>query len=109
MLIPSQRWGEDIVIDSSLVENNLNVLKHNIAHCKTKIIAVTKYFGRQAIISGYEAGLRDFAESRAQDAIEKIETLPEEIKQNSVFHFIHFTCISWINVFISRSYFINNI
>jgi pyridoxal phosphate enzyme (YggS family) len=88
MLIPSQSWGRDIAINSSLVNNNLEDIKKNIAHCKTKIIAVTKYFGRQAIISGYEVGLRDFAESRAQDAVKKIESLPDEIKQNSTFHFI---------------------
>ena len=88
MLIPSQSWGEDIAINSSLITCNLDEIKQNIVHCKVKIIAVTKYFGRQAIVSGYEAGLRDFAESRAQDAVSKIESLPNEIKENSTFHFI---------------------
>ena len=53
-----------------------------------KIVAVTKYFGQKAIISGYEAGIRDFAESRAQDGVLKIDTLPDEIRRNSKFHFI---------------------
>lgn len=88
MLIPSQSWGEDIAIDSSLIKNNLNEINENIAHCKTKIIAVTKYFGLKSIIAGYEAGIRDFAESRAKEASEKINALPEEVRQNSTFHFI---------------------
>ena len=88
MFIPSQSWGEDIAIDSSLVKKNLNQIKQNIAHYNVKIIAVTKYYGLKAIIAGYEAGLREFGESRALEAIEKIQQLPTEIRTNSVFHFI---------------------
>ena len=88
MFIPTNRWGEDIAVDSSLVKNNLNSIKQNIAHYNVKIIAVTKYFGLKAIQAGYEAGIRDFAESRAIESISKIEQLPEEIRKNSIFHFI---------------------
>ena len=88
MLIPSQTWGADVSVDSSLVKANLDDIKKNIAHSNVKIIAVTKYFGLKAIEAGYEAGLRDFAESRAQDAVKKINALSPEIKQNSTFHFI---------------------
>lgn len=88
MLIPSQNWGEDIAIDSSFVKLNLDAIKKDIAHYKIKIIAVTKYFGLKAIKAGYEAGIRDFAESRAADGIKKIESLPKEIRDNSQFHFI---------------------
>jgi len=88
MLIPSARWGEDIAVDSSLVKSNLGRIKQQIAHYNVKIIAVTKYFGLKAIEAGYAAGLRDFGESRANEAIEKIEKLPEEVRKNSTFHFI---------------------
>ena len=88
MLIPSARWGEDIAVDSSLVKSNLGGIKQQIAHYNVKIIAVTKYFGLKAIEAGYEAGLRDFAESRANEAVEKIEKLPEDVRNNSTFHFI---------------------
>ena len=88
MLLPSERWGEDIAIDGSLVKLNLSEIKQNIAHYNVKIIAVTKYFGLKAIQAGYEAGIRDFGESRAVEAIKKIEQLPDEIKRNSQFHFI---------------------
>ena len=88
MLIPSQIWGEDVHIDRAKVKANLEEIQKNIAHSKIKIIAVTKYFGLDSIKAGYEVGIRDFGESRAIDAINKIEALPEEIKQNSTFHFI---------------------
>ena len=88
MLIPSQSWGEDIAIDSSLVKFNLNSIKKDIAHYNVKIIAVTKYFGLKAINAGYEVGIRDFAESRAVEAIKKIEQLPLNVRKNSTFHFI---------------------
>ncbi len=88
MLIPSQNWGEDIAIDLSLVKSNLNGIKQNLAHCNVKIIAVTKYFGLNAIKSGYAAGIRDFGESRAIESIKKINELPQDIRENSTFHFI---------------------
>jgi len=88
MFIPSQSWGEDIAVDSSLVKKNLSSIKQNIAHYNVKIIAVTKYFGLKAIQAGYEAGIRDFAESRAVESINKIEQLPESVRKNSTFHFI---------------------
>ena len=88
LFIPSSRWGEDILVDAKLVEHNLLGIKNKIAPCKPRIIGVTKYFGLNAVISGYEAGLRDFGESRAFDAIEKIKSLPNEIRENSKFHFI---------------------
>ncbi len=88
MLIPTKDWGEDLKINAQAVKANLQEIQQSIAHSKIKIIAVTKYFGRDGIIKGYEAGIRDFGESRANDAIEKIVSLPEEIKENSTFHFI---------------------
>ena len=88
MLIPSQIWGEDVVIDSSLVEANLHKIKKSIAPYNVNIIAVTKYFGLRAMQAAYAAGIRNFAESRALEAISKIESLPEEVRENSTFHFI---------------------
>lgn len=88
MLIPSQIWGEDVQIDRNKVKANLEEIQASIAHSKIKIIAVTKYFGLDSIKAGYEVGIRDFGESRAVDAIKKIEALPDEIRQNSTFHFI---------------------
>ena len=86
--IPSNKWGVDVPIDVNLVEHNLLEIKTKIAPCKPKIIGVTKYFGLNAIVNVYEAGLRDFGESRALDAIEKIRSLPLEVRKGSEFHFI---------------------
>ena len=86
--IPTSSWGEEVFVDEELVEKNLLEIKNKIAPCKPKIIGVTKYFGLNAMVNGYKAGLRDFGESRALDAIEKIKKLPEEVRENSNFHFI---------------------
>lgn len=70
------------------VKKNLSQIQEEIAPCKPNIIAVTKYFGMDAVIAAYDAGLRNFGESRAVEAVEKINSLPDEIKENSCFHFI---------------------
>ena len=70
------------------VAANLADLRNEIAPYKPVIIAVTKYFGAEKLIEAYEAGLRNFAENRVADALEKFSNLPEEIKQNSTFHLI---------------------
>lgn len=70
------------------VKKNLLQIQEDIAPYKPNIIAVTKYFDENAIIDAYDAGLRDFAESRVIEAIEKIEKLTCEIRNNSKFHFI---------------------
>ncbi len=70
------------------VKENLLQIQEDIVPYKPNIIAVTKYFDESAIVEAYNAGLRDFAESRAVEAIEKINRLPEDIRKNSKFHFI---------------------
>ena len=75
-----------MTVDS--VGENLLRVKKTIEPYTTNIIAVTKYYGLEAITDAYGAGLRDFGESRANDAIQKIENLPDEIRKNSKFHFI---------------------
>ena len=87
-LIPSNQWGCSVAVGSEDIESNLREIKQKIAPYNVRIIAVTKYFGLDGMINGYEAGLRDFGESRVQDAITKIESLSTEIKNTSEFHFI---------------------
>ena len=87
-LIPQSQWNADIEIDGDSVRESFLDVQKEIAPCKPRIIGVTKYYGRDSIIKGFEAGLRDFGESRAVEAVKKIESLPEYIKQNSTFHFI---------------------
>jgi len=73
---------------NTIVEINLLRLREEIAHYNPRIIAVTKYFTADAIIDAYNAGLRDFGEARANDAVLKIASLPDEIIRESNFHFI---------------------
>lgn len=73
---------------NGIVEKNLLRLKKEIEPYTPRIIAVTKYYDKSAILEAFEAGLRDFGESRANDAIAKIESLPENLKKQSKFHFI---------------------
>lgn len=70
------------------IKQNLLKIKEDIAPYTPNIIAVTKYFSEDKIIEAYEAGLRDFGESRVIDAIEKMQRLPKEIRENSKFHLI---------------------
>ncbi|MCQ2789307.1 MAG: YggS family pyridoxal phosphate-dependent enzyme [bacterium] len=70
------------------VKENLLRIQEDIAPYTTNIIAVTKYFDESKLIEAYEAGIRDFGESRIPEAIDKINRLPEDIRKNSRFHFI---------------------
>ncbi len=70
------------------IKENLLQIQEEIAPCKPRIIAVTKYFDGDAIIAAYNAGLRDFGESRVIEASEKISNLPKEVRENSTFHLI---------------------
>lgn len=70
------------------IKRNLLHIQDEIAPCKPRIIAVTKYFDEEAMVAAYNAGLRDFGESRVIEASEKISNLPEEVRGNSTFHFI---------------------
>ena len=73
---------------SGNIKDNLLSIQKEIAPYTPNIIAVTKYFGTKEMLEAYDAGLRDFGESRANEAIEKIKNLPVEMVKNSKFHFI---------------------
>ncbi len=70
------------------VSKNLLQIQEEIAPCKPRIIAVTKYFDGAAIDAAYNAGLRDFGESRVIEASEKISKLSEDVRNHSNFHLI---------------------
>lgn len=74
--------------DMNTIKENLLQIKNEIAPYTPNIIAVTKYFDESKIIEAYEAGLRNFGESRVLEAIEKIQKLPKEVRENSSFHLI---------------------
>ncbi|HNW25719.1 MAG TPA: YggS family pyridoxal phosphate-dependent enzyme [Candidatus Gastranaerophilaceae bacterium] len=70
------------------IEENVLKIQEEIAPYKPNIIAVTKYFDESKIEEAYQAGLRDFGESRVIYAIEKIQKLSQDTRQNSKFHLI---------------------
>ena len=70
------------------VVENLEKIKAQIVPYNPTIIAVTKYFDESQIVKYFELGFRDFGENRVKDALNKIEKLPEHIKENSRFHLI---------------------
>ena len=70
------------------IKNNLLQIQEKIVPYTVNIIAVTKYYDTDVMLSAYQAGLRHFGESRAVDAVRKISELPSEVKDNSTFHFI---------------------
>lgn len=72
----------------NIVEYNLSELRKEIVPYTPIIIAVTKYFGADMLIEAYSGGLRDFGENKVQDALTKIDCLPQEVKENSRFHLI---------------------
>jgi len=65
-----------------------NLQKINIDTSKVRLIAVTKYVNADKIIEAYEAGIRNFAENRYQDAEVKRKKLPPEIEKDIIWHFI---------------------
>lgn len=72
----------------NIIKKNLLQIKEDIAPYTPNIIAVTKYFDEGKIIEAYEIGLRDFGEARIPEAIDKIQRLPQEIRENARFHLI---------------------
>lgn len=72
----------------SNVNQNLENVRESVKGYNPKIIAVTKYYAEDKLLEAYDAGVRDFAESKVQDALQKIENLPEKVRKSSTWHFI---------------------
>lgn len=72
----------------SIIADNINNIKSELKNYQGRLIAVSKYVTAQEMIDAYNAGIKDFAESKAIDALEKINTLPREMKKDCTWHFI---------------------
>ena len=70
------------------VKENLKKISKEIEQYHPKIIAVTKYYNEEKMIEAFSAGLRDFGESRAIEALEKINKIDDTTRLQSVYHFI---------------------
>lgn len=67
------------------IAQEINAINATLPHGVT-LIAVSKYHPAEAIMVAYEAGQRDFGESKAQDLVKKHEALPEDIKWHFIGH-----------------------
>ena len=70
------------------IKVRLEAILKEIEGYNPKIIAVTKYYGKEKMIEAFNAGLRNFAESRALDALEKINNIDDTTRTQSIYHFI---------------------
>ena len=70
------------------VRENVNRILKEIENYPAMLIAVTKYYGADKMIEAFNAGLRNFAESRALESVEKISKIDDTTKRQSVYHFI---------------------
>ncbi len=70
------------------IKENLEIIKKQINLENTRILAVTKYVGVQEIIQAYEAGIKNLAENKIQDAESKRRSLPQYINDDIIWHFI---------------------
>ena len=71
-----------------LIKKNFEKILKEIENYNPTIIAVTKYYDIDTMISAFDCGLRNFGESKAQDALEKINKIDDTIKTQSIYHFI---------------------
>ncbi len=65
------------------VKENLQKIKSELPEGVT-LVCVSKFNSNEAIMDAYNAGVRDFGESRVQELLPKQEALPEDIR----WHFI---------------------
>lgn len=70
------------------VKDSYEFILKDIEGYNPRIIAVTKYYDERKMIEAFKAGLRDFAESKALDAIEKINKIDDTTRAQSIYHFI---------------------
>jgi len=72
----------------SVIADNIKNIRDELSDYEGRVIAVSKYVDGQKMLEAYNAGVRDFAESKAQDALAKINILPNEMKKDCIWHFI---------------------
>lgn len=70
------------------VKKNLEKILKDTQNYNPTIIAVTKYYGINKMIEAFDAGLRNFGESKALEAVEKINKIDDTTMSQSIYHFI---------------------
>ena len=67
------------------IASNISSIRANIPEGVT-LICVSKFHPLEAIMQAYEAGERDFGESRVQELLPKYEALPKDIRWHFIGH-----------------------
>jgi len=87
-IISLKRQGRGFFVAQSKIIENLAKINSIAQKYSPTIVAVTKYYSKDKMVEAYHSGLRHFGESRATEAVAKIDDLDEEIRSNSTYHFI---------------------
>lgn len=80
--------GKVFMCNADRIKDNLLKISETTKNYNAKIVAVSKYYGIYKITEAYNAGLRDFGESRLPEAIRKINGLEDEIQSDCIYHLI---------------------
>ena len=67
------------------IQQNISSIRVHILEGVT-LICVSKFHSMEAIMQAYEAGERDFGESRVQELLPKYESLPKDIRWHFIGH-----------------------
>lgn len=67
------------------IKENIEIIKRELPST-VKLVAVSKFISNEAIMEAYNAGQRDFAESRPQELVRKFEELPSDINWHFIGH-----------------------
>jgi len=70
------------------VTENIARIREGFGSHPVKLIAVTKNARTKQIEEAFQAGVTEFGESRVQDALSKIGTMPDWLKEKASWHFI---------------------
>lgn len=74
--------------DAGRIKENLLKITETTKNYNAKIVAVSKYYDTTKMTEAYNAGLKDFGESRLPEAIRKINSLEDEIRSSCIYHLI---------------------
>ncbi|MCI6642645.1 MAG: YggS family pyridoxal phosphate-dependent enzyme [Bacteroidales bacterium] len=83
----------------SVISERLEAIKATLPSDVT-LVAVSKYYPQEAVVTAYKAGQRVFGESRAQELLPKYEALPKDISWHFIGH-LQVNKVKYIAPFVS--------
>ena len=70
------------------IQDNLLKIQEKLKNYNAKMIAVSKYYSKEAMIEAYKLGIKDFGESRLPEAVKKINSLDDAMNSDCDYHLI---------------------